>query len=209
MNDVCFTNVTIKNITEQGKYKILSCTTQIPTEQKGFINAIVFVYIDEVLFSEKNENKRTKDMLAIEKSICVTGKTVHEIKNSQIAFRVLVQNSRRIEMARNKCEVNIKLFDIYIETLVHQRNLLTNREEVLCKYFNSDDKNTPSRDIIVSVPIAKVPILKENTSFNISGSFVIRQTANKLYPVIITRTFVKDTKLDTNIYIRDLDTQRR
>lgn len=209
MNDVCFTNVNIKNITEQGNYKILSCTTQIPTEQRGFINAIVFVYIDKVLFSEKNENKRTKDMLSVDKSICVTGKTVHEIKNGQIAFRVLVQNARRIEMSRNKYEVNVKLFDVCIDTLVHQRNLLTNREEVLCKYFNSDDKNTPARDIIISVPIAKVPVLKDNTSFNLSGSFVIRQTANKLYPVIITRTFVKDTKLDENIYLRDLDTQRR
>lgn len=209
MNDVCFTNIRIRNITDSGKYKLLSCTTQIPGENGGYFNATVFVYIDSVLFKEKNDNKRTKDIMAVDKSICVTGKTVHEIKNGQITFNVLIQNGRRIEMARNKCEAIVKLFDVYIDKLIHQSNLLTNREEVLCKYFNTDDKSSQSREIIVSVPKNKAPILKDNTSFNLSGSFVIRYTANKLYSVIITKTFIKDTTLEENIYLRDLDTQRR
>lgn len=198
MNDMCFTRCLIKQISETGKYKILKCSTKVPVEFGGLMDADLLVYVDNKTFAEKN-NEKNPNFLSVGKEICVTGKTVHDIKDGILSFSLLIQNKRRIDYARNSFEVKVKLFDISIGKVVSIMNNRTNRKEVLAKYFNTKEK---PRDIIISVLPQKE--LLPNTNYNVSGVFFVRKT-QKIVPLIVANTFVKDVIITEDIYIKDLD----
>lgn len=198
MNDMCFTRCLIRQISEKGKYKILWCSTKVPVEFGGLIDANLFVYVDLKTFDEKNSSK-TPDFLSVGKIICVTGKTVHEVKDGVLSFNLLVQNKRRIDYGRNSFEVKVKLFDISIEKVISINNTRTNRKEVLAKYYNTEDN---PREIVVSLSPQRELI--PNTSYNLSGVFFVRK-AQQIIPLIVANTFVKDVMITEDIYIKDLD----
>lgn len=191
MNDINLSNCKIVEIKDSGKYKLLLCQTKIMSETQVLINANVQVFVEKELFDKKNNTDNTKNIMAVGKSCSFTGKTVIDINGANINISLLVQNIRRIDYARNDYESTVKLMDVCIDDIITVFNSKTGRNELVCKYYNSDIKNN-AREIIVSINNNKISTVKKNSSYNLSGNLVIRNSGKKLLAVIYAKTFIKD-----------------
>lgn len=191
MNDMCFSRCLIKKIEDRANMKVLTCLTKVPTEN-GLVDTSLAIYMKEDIFNKKNEKDT---MIAINKELNFIGKTEVVTSENNIRFNMLVQHERRIKHSSQNFSVEAKLFDIQIEQLVMKRN--KERMEIICKYECS--KYADSK-IIVSVNGMMAPLIKENSSYNISGNFLLR---NGKLPVIEAKTFVPDIYVDDNVYIRE------
>ena len=109
---------------------------------------------------------------------------------------MLVQNSRRIVYPSKFFSIETKVVDVKVNKLISKRN--KDRIEIICKY----DANKNANDkLIVSIDSLFEPLLKENSSYNISGTFLLR---NGNLPLVVAKTFVPDIIIDENVYIRGL-----
>ena len=200
MNDIMFSRCIIKNIVNTEKYIILNASTKVLSETNSLIDSQVCIYIDMETYGKIIETNK-KDLIAVGKEICVTGKTIHELHDNKLLFKVLIQNKKRFDYGRNLYEISVKLLDINTEKLISSYNKFSDKEEFIAYYYNSEEKNTEKREIIVSIDKDKSYKLKDNSSYNIAGKFLLRVTS-KILPVIATEIFVADKLIDENIFIQ-------
>lgn len=204
VNDFGFPKSTILNVLEKEKFAIIICNTIIPDEYGNNFTTKLYVYVEKKLYFEKKE--KYKDMLLIGKNIYVAGKTVHEIENGELIFKVHVQSLKGIDYSRKKENAQAKMLEITLPKIV--KKSLANRCEFLGTYYNDEEK-TLGRKIVISIPKEKEKILKDDTEYNISGKLVLRKGNNQILPVVISETFVKDVPLNTNVYIEGANNKWR
>lgn len=197
MNDMSFSNIRIQSISSKGKYHVITGITKIPTEKGALFNASVQVFIESSIFAEINEKK--DQLLKVGNTFSATGKTVCDINGSNILFNILVTKKRRIDLAKKNFEILVKLLDADVDELVSISNPNTSRTEVICKYYNTENKQTGERSIIVSIKPEKSKILQEKSSYNCSGYLVIRQSSSNLLLVVVAKTFIKDVELNSDM----------